>query len=56
MKREPKPINIPPDLAARCERPDAAARMDQAFRAIVNAKPSDVAKQEEKWKQTRARK
>jgi hypothetical protein len=54
-KPKPKPINISPELAARRERPDAGDRMDQIFRAVINAKPSDVAKQEEKWRQVRAK-
>ncbi len=27
--------------------------MDQLFRAVISAKPSDVAKHEEKWKQAK---
>jgi hypothetical protein len=38
------------------ERPDGAERMDQLFRAVISAKPADVAKKEEKWKQARTNK
>lgn len=54
--KTPKPIDISPELGARCDRPDGAERMDQLFRAVISAKPLDVAKQEEKWKQTRTNK
>jgi hypothetical protein len=35
MKLQPKPIQISPELAARCEGGDQAERMDKAFRAVA---------------------
>jgi hypothetical protein len=54
--RQPKPINISPELAARCERPDAAERMDQLFRVAISVPHSAVWKEEAKWKRARAKK
>jgi hypothetical protein len=53
--RQPKPITISPDLAVRCDRPDAAERMDQLFRAVISVPHSVVVKEEEKWKQARGK-
>lgn len=49
-----KPIRISPELAARCDGPDQAERMDVAFRAILNVPHSAVVK--DTAKRARARK
>jgi hypothetical protein len=54
--REPKPMNISPELAARCDRPDGAERMDQLFRAVISTPHSAVLKDEAKRKRARAKK
>ncbi|MGI8989977.1 MAG: hypothetical protein ACR2I2_10375 [Bryobacteraceae bacterium] len=56
MKSEPKPISIPDELAARCDGPNQAERMDQLFRAVISAPRSAVLKEEAKWKRARAKK
>jgi hypothetical protein len=53
--RAPKPINISPELAARCNRPDAAERMAQLFRAVIAVPHSAIVKEEAKWKRARAK-
>ena len=52
----PKPISIPPDIAARCNGPDQADRMDKVFRAVISVPHSAVLKDERKRKKARARK
>ena len=37
MKSQPKTINIPDDIAARCTGPDQAQRMDALFRKVIDA-------------------
>jgi len=56
MKHQPKPISISPELAARCDRPDAAERMDKMFRAVISVPHSAVLKDEAKRKRARAKK
>jgi hypothetical protein len=53
---EPKPINIPDDLAARCTGPDQFERFEKLFRAYIAVPHEEIVKEEEKWKRTRARK
>jgi hypothetical protein len=52
----PASIYISQELAARCERPDGAERMDQLFRAVISAPRSAIVKEEAKWKRERAKK
>jgi hypothetical protein len=56
MKREPKSINVPPELAAPCDRPDAAEGMDQLFRAVISISNSAIVNEEATWKRAQARK
>jgi hypothetical protein len=56
MKRESKPIQITPELAARCEGNNQAERMDAAFRAVLNVPHSAVIKDTAKRKRARAKK
>ena len=51
-----KPISIPPDIAARCDRPDGAERMDNLFRAVLTVPHSAVLKDAAKRKQAREKK
>jgi hypothetical protein len=55
MKREPKPIQISPEVAARCDGSDQAERMDALFRAVISVPHSTIVKEEEKWKRARAK-
>jgi len=54
--KPPKPISIPPELAARCDGNDQAKRMDAAFRAILSTPHSAVTKDTAKRRRARARK
>lgn len=56
MKREPKPISISPELAARCDGNDQAQRMDAAFRAMLTVSHSAVMEDTAKRKRARANK
>jgi hypothetical protein len=56
MKRQPKPIQISPELAARFDGSDQAERMDQLFRAVVSTPRATVSKNEDEWKRKRAEK
>ncbi len=56
MKLQPKPIQIPPELAARCNGSDQAERMDRAFRAVLSTPHSAVVKDTAKRKRARAKK
>ncbi len=55
MKSQPKTISISPELAARCERPDAAERMDKLFRAVLKVPRSAVLEDIQERKRTRAK-
>jgi hypothetical protein len=55
MKRQAKPISIPPELAARCDGNDQAERMDKAFRAVLSTPHSAVMKDTAKRKKARAK-
>lgn len=52
----PKAIDIPPDIAARCDGPDQAERMDGVFRAVISVPHSAVLKDTRKRKAARAKK
>jgi hypothetical protein len=56
MKQESKPIQISPELAARCDGNDQAERMDKAFRAVLSTPHSAVIKDTAKRKRTREKK
>ena len=51
-----KPISIPETIAARCDRPDQAERMDRLFRAVLTVPRSAVLKDTAKRKRERATK
>ena len=55
MKSQPKPIQISPELAARCDGNDQAERMDAAFRAVLKVPHSAVLKDTGKRKRARAK-
>jgi hypothetical protein len=56
MNSQPKPIEVPPGIAARCDSPDQAERMDQLLRAVIAVPKATIDKEEAKWKLARARK
>jgi hypothetical protein len=51
-----KPIQISPELLARCNGPDQAERMDAAFSAVLKVPRSVVLKDTAKRKRARAKK
>ncbi len=55
MKSQPKPIQISPELAARCEGNDQAERMEKVFRAVLSVPHSAVLKDTAKRKRARAK-
>jgi hypothetical protein len=56
MKNQQKPIQISPELAARCDGNDQAERMDKAFRAVLNTPHSEVVRDTVKRKRRRTKK
>lgn len=56
MKSDPKPIQISPELAARCDGSDQAERMDKAFRAVLSTPHSAVMKDTAKRRKARSKK
>lgn len=58
MKQSPssKPIQIPEDIAARCDGPDQFEKFDSLFRTVIAAPKAEIDKREAKWKQTQAKK
>ena len=55
MKSQPRPIQIPDDIAARCVGPDQAERMDRALRAVIGTPHTAVTKDTKKRARSRAR-
>jgi hypothetical protein len=55
MKREPKPIAIPEDLAARCEGSDQFEKFDRLFRNVISVPKAEIDKQDAKWKRAHAK-
>ena len=56
MKPQSRPIQIPPEIAARCVGPDQSERMDKLFRAVLTVPHSAVLKDTAKRKRKRAKK
>jgi hypothetical protein len=53
---DPKPISIPPEIAARAVGPDQAERMDSLFRKVIAVPRSEALKADAEWKTARAKK
>lgn len=51
-----KPIQISPELAARCDGNDQAERMDKLLRAVIVVPRAEIADRESRWKQRQAKK
>jgi len=51
----PGQINIPDELAARCDGPDQFERFDQLFRAVISVPKSAIDREEAKEKRQKAR-
>ena len=52
----PAPIEIPADIAAKCDGPDQFERFDQMVSALVAVPKSAIAKEEKKYQRSRAKK
>ena len=50
MKSDSGPIQIPPDIAAKCNGPDQFEKFDQLFRKVIAVPHSAIVKEEAKWK------
>jgi hypothetical protein len=51
----PKPITIPPEIAAKCDGPDQHAAFDRGLRAFLSVPKSAVVKAEKTAKRRKAR-
>jgi hypothetical protein len=58
MKSQPRtaPLEIPPDIAAKCTGPDQFEKFDRLFRSVISVPKADIDKAEAKWRQERAKK
>lgn len=58
MKPEPssKPIQIPEDIAARCDGPDQFEKFDNLFRTVIATPKAEIDKRDAKWKRAQAKK
>jgi hypothetical protein len=56
MKSHERPLDIPPDIAAKCTGPGQFERFDRLFRSVISVPKADIVKAEAKWKQDRAKK
>lgn len=56
MKSKPKPISIPPEIAARCDGQDQFQKFDQLLRTVIAVPHSEIVKREAEWNKTQAKK
>jgi len=56
MKSQPKPISIPPEIAARCDGPVQFQKFDQLLRTVIAVPHSEIVRREQEWKKSRAKK
>jgi len=49
------PLEIPPDIAAKCTGPGQFEKFDRLFRSVIAVPKSDIVKAEAKWKRDRAK-
>ena len=58
MKHSPSngPVEIPADIAAKCDGPDQFQNFDRIFRAVIAAPKAAIDKAEAKWKRKQAKK
>jgi len=54
--RHSRPIEIPPDIAAKCDGPNQFEKVDRLFRSVISVPKATIDEAEQKWKQERARK
>lgn len=52
----PATIEIPADIAAKCDGPDQFERFDQLVSALVTVPKSAIAKEEKKYQRARTKK
>jgi hypothetical protein len=50
------PIDIPPEIAAKCDGPNQAARFDHMVRTLIAVPKAEIDKRDAKWKRAQARK
>jgi hypothetical protein len=51
-----RPIDIPPDIAVKCDGPNQFEKFDRLFRSVISVPKADIDQAETKWKQARAKK
>jgi len=51
-----RPINIPEDIAARCDGPDQFEKFDNLFRTVIATPRAEIDKNEAKWKRAQVKK
>jgi hypothetical protein len=56
IQPQPRPIQIPPEIAAKCDAPNQAARFDRMFRHVIAVPKAEIDRRDAKWKRAQARK
>jgi hypothetical protein len=56
MQAPSQPLEIPPDIAAKCDGPKQFEKFDRLFRSVISVPKADIDKAEAKWRQERAKK
>ena len=51
-----KPIQIPPNIAAKCDGPNQFEKFDRLFRSVIAVPKAKIDKAEQKWKREQATK
>lgn len=51
-----RPIDIPPEIAAKCDVPNQFENFDRLFRSVISVPKATIDKAEQKWKRDRAKK
>ena len=51
-----RPINIPPDVAAKCDAPSQFENFDRLFRSVIAVPKTVIDRREQDWKKAKAKK
>jgi len=54
--KTPRPINISPEVAAKCSGPDQFEKFDNLFRNLIAVPKSTIADREHEWKRAKRKK
>ena len=50
-----RPVNISPEVAAKCSGPDQFERFDNLFRNLIAVPKSAIVEREDEWKRAKAK-